>query len=165
MNYIKKLYSGRINRKNYGLGLLFFLAALILFAAILTSVLSSGESSFSLIVMAVVYAVFIVHIFSLHVRRLHDMGKSGWKVLLFVIPLVNLITLIWLLSSRGEEDSNKYGVALAKNAKFFDVIFGRNVSVQGMPDQNNRYCHKCGSQMDGDSKFCIKCGAKVMIES
>lgn len=46
---------------------------------------------------------------ALTVRRLHDTGKSGWFVLLNLIPLVgSIILLVWLCqdSSRG---ANKYG--------------------------------------------------------
>jgi len=163
MNYIKKLYSGRINRKNYGLGLLFFILLLILFAAVFAGVLASDDSTFILIVMSAIYAVFIVHIFSLHVRRLHDLGESGWKALLFIIPLVNLITLIWLLSAKSKENDNEYGNPLPKDVKFFDVIFSRNIlQSHTTPKLDMRYCHKCANQLEGDSKFCPKCGTKVL---
>lgn len=39
------------------------------------------------------------------VRRLHDSGKSGWFVLLGLIPVIGTIALIVLLCMRGEEDN------------------------------------------------------------
>ena len=43
------------------------------------------------------------------VKRLHDLGKSGWLALLFLIPVVNLIFGIYVAFFKGEEFDNKYG--------------------------------------------------------
>lgn len=167
MNYIKKLYSGRISRKNYGLGLLFFIGSFILLIAILASMFSSDNSSFGVFVIVVLYVVFIVHILSLHARRFHDLGDSAWRVLLFLIPLVNLIILISLLATKGKDGGNKYGEVPSKSIKFFDAIFNRNQTIFSITDnqiknKDNQYCGKCGAQVESNSKFCYKCGAKVI---
>lgn len=120
MNYIKKLYSGRIGRKIYGLGLLFFLTIQILFAVLLVLVLAS-LSTFLIIVMVDVYIAVIVHVFSLHVRRLHDVGYSGWWCVPPLTPYV-MIALLFMKS----RDNNKYGNIPPKDIKFFDAIFNRN---------------------------------------
>lgn len=41
------------------------------------------------------------------VRRLHDIGKSGWFLLLGLIPLVGLILLYWFVQPSG--DANDWG--------------------------------------------------------
>ena len=47
---------------------------------------------------------------TLGVRRLHDVGKSGWMLLLMVIPLVNLILMIlWFIVDAGQPHANSYG--------------------------------------------------------
>ncbi|NND08827.1 MAG: DUF805 domain-containing protein [Saprospiraceae bacterium] len=43
------------------------------------------------------------------VRRLHDIGKSGWNLLFILIPLVGLIILLVWLCKDSEAGSNKYG--------------------------------------------------------
>ena len=43
------------------------------------------------------------------VRRLHDISKSGWFLLLGLIPLVNFY-LIYLLAQDGTPGVNEYGV-------------------------------------------------------
>jgi uncharacterized membrane protein YhaH (DUF805 family) len=46
------------------------------------------------------------------VRRLHDIGRSGWWILLMIIPMIgSLIILIFTLfdSQKGE---NEYGMSL-----------------------------------------------------
>ena len=42
-------------------------------------------------------------------RRLHDINKSGWLMLLLIIPLVNLIFMIYLLLARGTDGANRFG--------------------------------------------------------
>ncbi len=43
------------------------------------------------------------------VRRLHDTGKSGWMILVALIPLVGSIVLIVFLVQSGERTPNQYG--------------------------------------------------------
>jgi uncharacterized membrane protein YhaH (DUF805 family) len=43
------------------------------------------------------------------VRRLHDIGKSGWYLLLLLLPLIGWIILLIWLAQRGNEAPNKYG--------------------------------------------------------
>lgn len=43
------------------------------------------------------------------VRRLHDIGKSGWFLLVSLIPIVGAIWLIVLLSTPGNVGDNQYG--------------------------------------------------------
>ena len=54
--------------------------------------------------------VLIIPTISVTIRRLHDIGKSGWWILLCCIPLVN-IYLIYLLAQRGDKMDNHYGIA------------------------------------------------------
>ena len=43
------------------------------------------------------------------VRRLHDIGKSGWMLLIGLIPLVGAIWLLIFLLRDSEAGENKYG--------------------------------------------------------
>lgn len=43
------------------------------------------------------------------VRRLHDLGKSGWMLLVSFIPLVGGIWLLILFLTEGNPSANKYG--------------------------------------------------------
>jgi uncharacterized membrane protein YhaH (DUF805 family) len=46
---------------------------------------------------------------ALCVKRAHDRGRSGWFVLVFLIPLVQLWPLIELSFVRGTKGNNEYG--------------------------------------------------------
>jgi uncharacterized membrane protein YhaH (DUF805 family) len=41
-------------------------------------------------------------------RRMHDIGKSGWILLLGLIPLVGLV-LLYFAAQPGQLESNQYG--------------------------------------------------------
>ena len=68
-------------------------------------------------VAKIVFASWIAGLFSLALlvpslaagtRRLHDIGKSGWWLLLGLIPLVNLV-LLYFMVQPSEPESNAYG--------------------------------------------------------
>ncbi len=42
------------------------------------------------------------------VRRLHDKDKSGWWLLLCLVPILGLILIVWFCQ-KGTEGSNSYG--------------------------------------------------------
>ncbi len=44
------------------------------------------------------------------VRRLHDIGKSGWMLLVALIPIVGAIWLLILFVKDSEPEENQYGV-------------------------------------------------------
>lgn len=52
-------------------------------------------------------AIFIPSL-AVGVRRLHDIGKSGWYYLLGCIPLVNIILIVWFFTD-GNRFANNYG--------------------------------------------------------
>ncbi|MES2434594.1 MAG: DUF805 domain-containing protein [Pseudomonadota bacterium] len=54
------------------------------------------------------------------VRRLHDLDKSGWWLLIALIPLVGAIILLVWFCSRGTGGSNRFGAdPLGSNANVF----------------------------------------------
>lgn len=42
-------------------------------------------------------------------RRLHDINKSGWFQLIWIIPILGWIYLIYLLAQPGDAGDNQYG--------------------------------------------------------
>jgi uncharacterized membrane protein YhaH (DUF805 family) len=58
-------------------------------------------SIYSLAVLVPGLAVFV--------RRLHDVGKSGWYILLIFLPVIGWIWLLVLLFTEGDNGPNEYG--------------------------------------------------------
>jgi uncharacterized membrane protein YhaH (DUF805 family) len=42
-------------------------------------------------------------------RRLHDIGKTGWLMLLWLIPVIGWIVLIYWAVQPTQSEANKYG--------------------------------------------------------
>ena len=53
-------------------------------------------------------AVFIPG-FAVTVRRLHDTGKSGWWLLIFLVPLVGVIVFLVFMVKDSQPGENRYG--------------------------------------------------------
>jgi uncharacterized membrane protein YhaH (DUF805 family) len=67
-----------------------------------------GAAMGILVVVSLVFFVFYI-IFS--IRRCHDFNASGWWNLLLIIPLANLIFMLFLWLKPGDEGANPYGPA------------------------------------------------------
>jgi uncharacterized membrane protein YhaH (DUF805 family) len=46
---------------------------------------------------------------AVEVRRLHDIDKSGWWVLISVVPLVGIILLLIWFCTEGTRGPNRFG--------------------------------------------------------
>lgn len=53
--------------------------------------------------------VLFIPSLAVEVRRLHDIGKSGWYVLIRLVPLVGIVLLLIWLFSEGDPDNNQFG--------------------------------------------------------
>jgi uncharacterized membrane protein YhaH (DUF805 family) len=67
-----------------------------------------GTTFFTLISTIYSLLVFIPSI-AVSVRRLHDIGKSGWYYLLVFLPIIGWIWLIVLFAMEGENKPNEWG--------------------------------------------------------
>lgn len=100
-------FSGRARRREYWT---FVLVNCLIALLLLTLGLAFGEDSpASNIMVTIFYLIMLVPNLSVSVRRLHDIGKSGWYMFLSLIPLIGgLILLIWSLMD-SEPGENQYG--------------------------------------------------------
>jgi uncharacterized membrane protein YhaH (DUF805 family) len=95
-------FSGRARRSEYWYWVLaYFLVYLV--AAGLDAVVNT-----SLLVTLVALAVLLPSL-AVGVRRLHDTGRSGWWLLLGLIPVIGGIILIVFCVMEGTPGSNAYG--------------------------------------------------------
>lgn len=57
----------------------------------------------------VVIIVLAVYLIGLMVRRLHDMGRSGFWVLASLVPVVNVLFMLYLFLGDGSSMMNRFG--------------------------------------------------------
>jgi uncharacterized membrane protein YhaH (DUF805 family) len=46
---------------------------------------------------------------SVSIRRLHDTNRTGWWILIYLIPLIGLIVLLVFCLQQGDPGENRYG--------------------------------------------------------
>ncbi|MEM7742511.1 MAG: DUF805 domain-containing protein [Pseudomonadota bacterium] len=61
------------------------------------------------ILLMIISLGLIIPGIALLIRRLHDLDKSGWWILIFLIPLVNLIMMLIWFTQKGTEGDNRFG--------------------------------------------------------
>jgi uncharacterized membrane protein YhaH (DUF805 family) len=96
-------FSGRASRPAYWwwflFGILVGLAANIIDAIIGSFGVISGLAGLALLIPGLAVSV----------RRFHDIDKSGWWILIFIIPIVGFVLwLIWF-TREGDAGENQYG--------------------------------------------------------
>ncbi len=104
-----KDFSGRARRKEYWMFVLFNLIFGIV-AAGLDEILGLYNYEFGYGPINAIYGlILLIPSLAVAVRRLHDIGKSGWMLLILFIPLIGVIWLLILLVREGELSANQYG--------------------------------------------------------
>ncbi len=103
------IFSGRANRKEYWVFALFNITfagiAIILDNLLGIAMTESGYGP--------IYGIYLLAILTpglaVTVRRLHDVGKSGWTILIALIPIIGIIWLIVLLAIDSNPEENIWG--------------------------------------------------------
>ncbi len=100
-------FNGRASRSEYWWFVLFVLIASVIVGFICGFLF--GEDTGQTVNSIIMFVAFFLPGLGLSVRRLHDTGRSGWWVLLNLIPIVGgLIVLYWFILPSQTTD-NQYG--------------------------------------------------------
>jgi len=101
-------FSGRSQRAEYWWFFLVYFLLMILAVFIDVALgLTMGESGVGVLTLVLILLLFIPAI-SVGVRRLHDIGRSGWWMLLMIVPFGSLVLMVMaMLDSKPE--TNKWG--------------------------------------------------------
>ena len=142
-------FKGRASRSEYWrfYGITIVIAGIInvLSALFMDTALASV---FGLISMAYNVAILLPSI-GLGVRRLHDVGKSGWMLLISLIPF-GIIYVIYLLAQKGDEGDNQYGSPVS-----YETITAEEAARTGLKETPTE---------DMDRKFMFACIGIVIFE-
>ena len=58
---------------------------------------------------SVIFLLYLYFLWVITIRRLHDMNRSGWFSLFFLLPILNVLLSLYLLFGSGSTGSNRYG--------------------------------------------------------
>ena len=98
-------FSGRSRRKEYWM---FYLFNIIIFFVLYLMIVLDKAKEFDISLFYVYGILIIIPFIAVTVRRLHDVGKSGWFALICLIPLGGIWIFI-LLCTDSNPDENEYG--------------------------------------------------------
>lgn len=102
-------FSGRAGRKEYWMFTLIN-AIIAIIAMVIDNVLGMADETIG---YGPLYGLYTLAMFipalAVAVRRLHDIGKSGWMLLIAFLPFIGAIWLIVLLVKDSNSGENKYG--------------------------------------------------------
>jgi uncharacterized membrane protein YhaH (DUF805 family) len=102
-------FSGRSHRREYWM---FFLVNTLISVLlnVIDGILGLVEMGKSVGVLSVIYALaMIIPSLSVGARRLHDTGRSGWWLLLCLIPIIGWIVLFVFFVQDSQSETNTYG--------------------------------------------------------
>ena len=100
-------FTGRAGRPEFWWFQLFS----IIVSAIFSTLSGGNNTSFFGILGTVVSIAILVPSLAVGVRRLHDIGRSGWYLLFAFIPLVGIIILIVWFARVGDPSDNAFGTS------------------------------------------------------
>jgi uncharacterized membrane protein YhaH (DUF805 family) len=112
------IFTGRARRSEFWFfvlfNIIFSVVALILDNVIGTTI-SLHDNTYGDIPMpyGYIYILYVLAVFipglAVTVRRLHDVGKSGWMYFIILIPIIGSIWLLVLLFIDSQTGRNKWG--------------------------------------------------------
>ena len=102
-------FKGRASREEFWMFALFYLiVAFVITLFSLGLMQLSGKTGALLLPFLFIFALSIPS-WAVVIRRLHDIGKSAWYLLINLIPIVGGILLLLKLIAKGNSDTNQYG--------------------------------------------------------
>jgi uncharacterized membrane protein YhaH (DUF805 family) len=143
------VYRGRASRSAYWWFTLFQVIFGFAVSLIATAIAASVNTAAAGVLIAVVIGISMTYLWlaglALAVRRLHDIDKSGWWLLISLVPLVGGIILLVFTLSEGTPGPNRYDLFAA------EATAG---ALQGR-------CWECGAETAEAAPVCTRCGAPV----
>ena len=108
------VFSGRARRKEYWMYMLFYTIFAIV-AIILDFIIGTAGNAWFGLFYCLYYLAVLIPSLAVSVRRLHDIGKSGWFLFISLIPIIGSIWLLVLMCTDGTAGENEYGANPKEN--------------------------------------------------
>jgi len=106
-------FSGRSRRKEYWMFALFMVIVYTVLAIVAGGSAFSSEPEAGMGLGFILMGIFAIASFipalAVQVRRFHDQGRSGWFVLLNLIPYIGSLAVIVFMCLDGTPGPNEYG--------------------------------------------------------
>lgn len=104
-------FNGRANRAEFWYFFLCYTVIMGLLGWLLSYLKTAGNVIYCILALGL-----LLPYLGVGARRLHDIGKSGWFMLICLIPLVGAIILLVKWAQEGDRADNQYGPVSNDNA-------------------------------------------------
>jgi uncharacterized membrane protein YhaH (DUF805 family) len=111
LDVLKKyaVFSGRARRKEYWFFVLFNIIASIVLA-IVDTMTGTMSMTYGIGLLGCIYSLLVlIPSIAVGVRRLHDTDRSGWWLLLALVPFIGIIVLIVFFVMDSTPGDNRFG--------------------------------------------------------
>jgi uncharacterized membrane protein YhaH (DUF805 family) len=103
------VFGGRSRRKEYWYFVLFNLIVSLVLSAI-DALLGTFSSSTNVGLLGGIYGLaIIIPSIAVSVRRLHDIDRTGWWLLISLVPVIGTIVLLVFAALEGTPGENRFG--------------------------------------------------------
>jgi uncharacterized membrane protein YhaH (DUF805 family) len=104
IGYVWFSFDGRISRSTYWLKYFLVWVGIYIVAAVLDAIVGTG-----VIISLVVYIVGLWPAIAVSVKRCHDRNRSGWFLLVSLIPIIAIWVIVEIWFLRGTIGENRFG--------------------------------------------------------
>ncbi len=169
-------FRGRARRSEYWKFILF--NALVVTAGYILAFVfagsAGGESKGFTVIMGLlgIYMLaLILPTLALMVRRLHDIGHTGWLLLIAVTGIGGIVLLVWFIRE-GDHGENQYGpdpkaegAPAVRPSAHAAAPYSAPVTPVRAPEPTHvpedKICPNCGAVLAPSAKFCTSCGSSL----
>jgi uncharacterized membrane protein YhaH (DUF805 family) len=103
-------FQGRARRSEYWLFYLFVVIVYVLVGIVTGAAMGApGDFGIGQIILGVIGLAFLVPTLAVGVRRLHDTNRSGWWLLIGLIPFLGALVLLIFFVLDGTPGANRFG--------------------------------------------------------
>lgn len=132
IKYINPFNYKRLGKERFlSIYSIYFLAIFILVMGIIAleeffQFAIEGYGAFNIIFviffLILVFSCFIAAV-NMYIKRMRDLNYSGWWVLTYFIPVINIVTYIIMIFKTGTKGKNKYGEEPSPPSKKEKILY------------------------------------------
>lgn len=105
-------FTGRARRSEYWYFVLVYSIPMLVLYGLATMLMVAGSTTFSTILLVLYFVAalaLLIPSLAVAVRRLHDTSRSGWWLLIGIVPLIGGIALLVFLVQDSQPGTNQWG--------------------------------------------------------
>lgn len=103
-------FQGRARRPEYWWFILFVVLGSLVLGTLDAMIFGTTETGDQIGILSAIFSLAVVlPSLAVAIRRLHDTDRSGWWILLGLIPVVGFLVLLYFYVQKGTEGDNRFG--------------------------------------------------------